>query len=135
MSSSEIGSHLRKIMNDRSRLNIISLDALHGAIPVDEDGTYDIKCSPCVCHRRLVLHPDRKNTLMCPGCGTQIKIMSQKEIDTQLKKEMTRKNGGGKQSFLISQKQSEKKNEYLEEDQRIAGGIITESDESWYYPS
>jgi hypothetical protein len=45
------------------------------------------------------------------------------------------KQGGGKQSFIISQKQSEKRNEYLEEDQRIAGGIITESDESWYYPS
>lgn len=109
-----------------------------GVIGCDADGTFDSRASPCTCHRRLLLHARKKNVIFCPGCGCEIKIMSQKEIDKQEKLKSKHGKNKGKQSFIISQKRKDpttKTNTFYDEDQRIAGGIITQSDEAWYYPS
>lgn len=84
-----------------------------------------------------LLHEKKKKVLFCPGCGTEIKIMSQKEIDKEKLKSKHGKNKG-KQLFIISQKRNDpttKTNTFYDEDCRIAGGTITESVEAWYYPT
>ena len=90
-------------MNERARINIISFDSLLDGI-ADSDGTYDSKLSSCSCHRRLVLHPTKQKSLMCPGCGTEVKIKTQEEASRdKLKTKHSKKKDSNNKKIISKQ--------------------------------
>jgi len=108
MRDDEMGSHLRRQMAERNKINYVPLDA-KGSFPAgDSDGTYPSEMSPCACSNRLVAHPTKKDTLQCTGCGNEVNIASL-EDDSKLKGKHGKQ---GKKLFAISQQPNKRERDY-----------------------
>src|SRR6266516_4493332 len=106
-------------MAARSTLNYIGF----GDNTPDTYGTYDAKYSSCGCQRRLLQHPTKPKSLMCPACGQETMTEEQAQKDEKLKSKHGKK--GKTKSFIVSYDPRKNAKTFYEEECQLQAGYIT----------
>jgi len=100
----EMGYSLRRETAERRRINYIPFDRDGGILGgMDIDGTYPAKYSNCPCSNRCAIHPKKKDTIFCMGCGNEVSTAITINEQAVPKSKKGRTGGKSTKTFIATQ--------------------------------